>query len=363
MPAVPAPAVPRPVSGRGPTIRHVAEAAGVSLKTVSRVINADPAVHADTQARVRAVIARLGWQPDPRARSLRGRHAHALGLVYDNPNAHYVVGLQQGVLEACREQGYGLQIHPCQAGQPGVAQALVQLVQHGRLAGLVLAPPLSEDPATLAHLAAAGVAVVRIVSGAEDAPPEGSADVLQVDDRRAARAVVEHLLQLGHERIGFLWGQAGHGSSRQRHAGYRDALARWNLVPDPALELAGEFSFESGFLGARRLLALPQPPTAIFGCNDEIAAGVLAAARAAGLEVPWRLSIAGFEDSPFSRQAWPALTTARQSPAEIGRRAGARLIERVQAEGRGALTAPTLQTLVPELVVRASSAPPRLPTP
>lgn len=350
-----------PARGRSTTIKHVAAAAGVSLKTVSRVINADPAVTPATSDRVRAAIEQLGWRPHPLARSLRSPHAHALGLVYDNPNAHYVVSLQEGVLAACRERGFGLQIHPCSAAQPQLTDELLNLVRAGRLAGLVLAPPMSERVALVAALLKQGVPLARLVSGADGPPPRaGGQDCLRVDDCQAARAVTEHLIQLGHTRIGFLWGHADHGSSPQRHAGYLEAHERYGLAVDASLVLPGDYSFESGFRGARALLALGSPPTAIFGSNDEIASGALAAARSLGLEVPWDLSVAGFEDSPFSRQAWPALTTARQSPREIGHRAAQCLIDRVQrTQQDGAPPPPSAQSFVPELVMRASTAPPR----
>lgn len=343
---------PRPAS-----IKHVAAAAGVSLKTVSRVINDDPVVRPEMRQRVREAISALNYRSDPLARSLRGSHSFALGLVYDNPNAHCVVSLQSGVLSACRERGYGLQIHPCSAEAPDLANELLALAQRSRLAGLLLAPPMSERLDLVAALSANGVCVMRIVS-AGTAPRDGF-DCVHVDDRSAAREIVEHLVQLGHSRIGFLWGDAHHGSSPQRYAGYAEALQDYGIAVDPALVLAGEYNFNSGFRGARKLLALEAPPTAVFGSNDEIAAGVLAAARSVGLEVPGDLAIAGFEDSPFSRLTWPPLTTARQDTVGIGRCAALRLIERVRQTQLGQTVAPAADGFVPELVVRASTAAPR----
>ena len=129
---------------RRPTIKDVAERAEVSLKTVSRVINDDPSVQARTRDRVRQAIAELGYQPDPSARSLRSAQPRTLGLVYDNPNPHYVIAVQQGVLSVCRETGYELQIHPCDSSSPNLTTELIEFVQRSRLAGVVLAPPMSE---------------------------------------------------------------------------------------------------------------------------------------------------------------------------------------------------------------------------
>ncbi|MCE4553912.1 LacI family DNA-binding transcriptional regulator [Pelomonas cellulosilytica] len=362
----PAAAAPDAEEGAGVTrvtppprvsIRHVAETAGVSLKTVSRVINDDPAVRPEMRERVRQAIAALNYQSDPLARSLRSAHSFAIGLVYSNPNAQYLVSLQNGVLSACREQGYGLQIHPCSTPAHGSVQELLALVQRSRLAGLVLAPPMSEQRDLIEALAAHGVVVIRIVSAGED--PRDVQDSVRVDDRRAAHAITEHLIQLGHSRIAFLWGDSYYQSSVQRYAGYMDAMRDYGVDVDAGLVLEGEFNFNSGFRRARKLLALTAPPTAVFGSNDEIAAGVLAAARSVGFDVPGDLAIAGFEDSPFAQLSWPPLTTARQDTVEIGRRAALRLIERVRQTQSGKAAEPIAEIFTPELVVRGSTAPPR----
>lgn len=339
---------------RRTTIRDVAERAQVSLKTVSRVINDEAGVQARTLERVRQAIAELDYRPDPSARSLRSAQSYAIGLLYDNPNPYYVIALQSGVLSVCGDSGYGLQIHPCDPASPTLAADIVDLVRRARLAGLVLAPPMSERAALIDELVAQGVRLVRIVSAAAD-PCDGSACVY-VDDRDAAYAITEHLIQLGHNRIGFLWGGKSHGSSWERHAGYQDALRDYGIAQAPELVVEGDYAFDDGFRGARRLLALPDPPTAIFGSNDEIAAGVLAAARSSGMNVPYDLSIAGFEDSPFSRQSWPALTTAKQPTEDIARHAARRLLQEIREQPA---SVPANEGFNPELVVRGSTAPPR----
>lgn len=339
---------------RRPTIKDVAERAQVSLKTVSRVINDEPSVQARTRERVQQAIADLRYQPDPSARSLRSAQSYAIGLIYDNPNPYYVIAVQNGVLSVCRETGYGLQIHPCDSTSPALAAEIIRLVQHARLAGIVLAPPMSERQELVNELIAHGIHLVRIVSAAAD-PQDGSACVY-VDDRDAAYDVTEHLIQLGHSRIGFLWGGKSHGSSWERYKGYEDALRDYGIPLDEALVVEGDYSFDDGFRGARRLLALPDRPTAIFGSNDEIAAGVLAAAKSSGMNVPYDLSIAGFEDSPFSKQSWPALTTAKQATDDIARHAARRLLQEIQ--DRPGKPLPN-EGFSPQLVVRGSTAPPR----
>ncbi|HEX7816491.1 LacI family DNA-binding transcriptional regulator [Dyella sp.] len=342
---------------QSPTIKDVAKRSGVSLKTVSRVINRETAVRADTREKVERAIEALGYRPNPSARGLRSTHAYAIGLVYDNPNAHYVISMQEGVLSACRERGFGLQIHPCDSSSPDLAEELCSLVKRSRLAGLVLAPPMSEQDELIATLKREDVTFVRIIAARED-PKDGSPCVY-VDDRDAAYAITEHLIQLGHTRIGFLWGEEHHRSSPERFQGYSDALKDYGITLNKKYVLPGSYAFDDGFRRARKLLALKDAPTAIFGSNDEIAAGVLAAARSAGLDVPWDLSIAGFEDNPFSKQAWPALTTARQSTGDIGRHAALRLMDDLQRKSNGVKDVASNEGFSPELVVRGSTAPPR----
>ncbi|MGH8309696.1 MAG: LacI family DNA-binding transcriptional regulator [Steroidobacteraceae bacterium] len=337
------------------TIKDVAKRSRVSPKTVSRVINNEPSVRDRTRGRVLEAISELKYHPDFSARNLRSAKSYALGLAYDNPNPYYIISVQSGVLSSCRETGFGLQIHPCNAASPAIAEELLDLARRSRLAGLILAPPMSERPELIEFLSSNGVHLVRIISAAED--PGDGFPCVYVDDRDAAFAITEHLIQLGHERIGFLWGGTAHLSSFERYKGYRLALERYGIKPDESLELPGDYSFDDGFRGTRKLLSLGLRPTAIFGSNDEIAAGALVAAKSMGVDVPTGLSIAGFEDSPFSRQSWPALTTARQATEEIARTATLLLIaelrphtvshHRIVGRSRG---------FTPELVVRGSTA-------
>jgi LacI family transcriptional regulator len=341
------------VGVRSSTIKDVAERAGVSLKTVSRVVNREASVHADTRDKVQRAIDELGYWPDPSARGLRSPHAFSLGLVYDNPNSHYVIDVQRGALSACRERGFGLQIHPCDAHSGQLAEELIQLTERWRLSGLVLAPPMSEAEDILHALTAAKIPFERIISARTD--PKDGFPCVYVDDRDAAYMVTEHLIQLGHQRIAFLWGDANHRSSPERCRGYEDALKHYGIARDKKFVMPGEYTFDSGFRRTRKLLARRDRPTAVIGANDEIAAGVLAAARSIGIDVPRELSIAGFEDSPFSRQSWPALTTIRQDTAEMVRRASLRLIDKL---GRTDRQAEANEGFQPELVIRSSTTTP-----
>jgi LacI family transcriptional regulator len=333
------------------TLDDVATRAGVSAKTVSRVVNGERSVRQETRQRVLLAIEQLDYRPNLLARGLSGSHAYTIGLVYDNPNAYYIMAMQRGALTACDALNFGLQIRPCNSRAVGLAEELRDFASHSRLSGLVLTTPVSERTASLRRLASYQIPFVRILSAARD-PRDGSPCVY-VDDRDAAYAITVHLLQLGHVRIGFLRGGKHHHASAERLRGYKDALQDYGVHLCNELIIDGDYVFDAGFRGTRRLLELAEPPTAIFGCNDEIAAGALAAAQSAGLQVPYDVSIAGFEDSPFSRHSWPPLTTARQRADVIVERATRMLIAQIgghEAENQG---------FSPELVVRGSTAPPR----
>lgn len=337
------------------TIKDVAKAAGVSFKTVSRVINNEPTVSPALQKKVRAAIRELDYQPNLSARQLRGAPA-SIGFIYDNPNSNYVIDLQHGILEECKDKGYELIIHPCDSTADSIVAELSQLVSHGRVAGLVLTPPLSENTPVVHALLDHSVKFVRILSGSE--APDKQTPVVFVDDRDAARKICQHLVGLGHTRIAFLGGDAEHKSSGERLAGYEAALKDNGIAIDKRLILEGKFEFESGVQRSLQLLQQADPPTAIFAANDEIAAGVLFAARKLDIAVPQDLSVAGFEDSPFSRQTWPRLTTARQPNKTIARQAAALLIAALQspAEIDAEDNDRGREGFRPELIIRDSTA-------
>lgn len=336
------------------TIKDVARVAGVSLKTVSRVINNEPTVKEATRKKVQAAIAELSYQPDMSARNLRGSMSYAIGLVYDNPNPYYVVGVQEGVLKACREMGYSLQIHPCDAAHDGIVEELCDLVRHSRLAGLVIAPPVSENAAITTALEERGIHFVRIISAST--PPGGTSPCVYVNDRAAAHSITEHLISRGHKRIAFLSGEEEHHSTFERREGFKAALMEHGLKADESLVLDGAYSFDSGFQRTMTLMDKPNRPTAIFGCNDEIAAGALAAIRTSGLSVPNDVAIAGFENSPFSQQSRPPLTTAAQSTSEIARQAMMLLISEMRPQTSDGETPKRSAEFIPELIERPSSA-------
>ncbi|VUD42481.1 Catabolite control protein A [Thalassocella blandensis] len=336
-----------------PTIKSVAKLAGVSFKTVSRVINNEPSVGDDLREKVWKAVKELDYQPNLSARHLRGASSF-IGFIYDNPNSHYVIEMQHGILDECHRQGYQLVIHPCDANSAALTDDLVSMVEHGQLAGLVLTPPISEDETIVQGLYEKGVNFVRIISGSGET--DGRSPCVFVDDHAASVEIIQHLIDLGHTRIGFLTGDMTHKSTLQRLAGYKEALENNKLPVTNELIIEGQFSFESGVARTQHLLGLENPPTAVYACNDEIAAGTLFAARLMGVEVPKRLSIVGFEDSPFSRQTWPKLTTARQPNSDIAASATSLLIQSTRSTRKGKTPNKVSDKgYLPQLVIRDST--------
>ncbi len=335
------------------TINDVAKHAGVSIKTVSRVINNEPSVRQITRNKVQDAVAQLNYQPNLSARSLAGTKSYSVAYIYDNPNAYYVIDMQEGILSACKQQGFELLIHPCDAKADNIIEEVVNMVKHSRTAGLVLTPPFSEMPDFVQHMLALDIKVVRIMSG--DKAPDILSPCVMVNDREAAQTITQHLIDLGHKNIAFLAGDAEHMSTIERYEGYRKALQDNQLQFDKRLVIEGEYSFESGVKGAKQLMSQEMREkvitTAIFSCNDEIAAGALFAARLMNIAIPEQLSIAGFENSPFSRQTWPKLTTADQPNKEIAQDAANLLIAQICKQKIKS----SISQYTPQLVIRDST--------
>lgn len=331
------------------TINDVAKQAGVSIKTVSRVMNNEPSVRAPTREKVMAAVDALQYQPNLAARNLAGSKAYSIGFVYDNPNAYYVIDMQNGILSACKKQGFELVIHPCDSTKENTIDEITNMVKTSRIAGLVLTPPFSEMPEFVEKIKQLDVSVVRIMSG--DTAPDDITPCVMINDHKAAYSITQHLVDLGHTKISFIAGGKEHKSTIERLNGYKQALSDNNIPIDDNYIVEGEYSFESGVNGAQTLMSSADKPTAIFSCNDEIAAGALFAARLMNIEIPTQLSIAGFENSPFSRQTWPKLTTANQPNQSIAENAANLLI----AYTRKLNTQSFARQYTPELVVRDST--------
>ena len=338
---------PSTAGRRGATIREVAHRAGVSIKTVSRVLNNEPNVRPETRKRVQKAVSDLDYEPLPAARGLAGRRTFSIGLLYENPHEFsYIHRLLEGAYAACEAKGHALLLRPCTADlTPATVR---QFVRQTRVDGVLLTAPIADRSDVTSLLASSGVVFAQI------SPREINPDWTSVgpDDAAASRALTQHVLALGHRRIAFIKGDPKHGASHKRLAGHLSCLRDQGLEADPALIVEGNFDFDSGRRGLAALWQLPAPPTAVIACNDDTAAGVVVAAHERGIGVPGMLSVAGFDDSPTATHTWPALTTVRQPIAAIGFRATELLISTIGGE-------PARQeTFDCDLVSRASMARP-----
>jgi len=304
--------------------------AGVSTKTVSRVFNDEPHVSEDVKRRVRASAEALNYHPNVFAQSLVRRRSHLIGLVYEKPSASYVVELQMGVLERLQGERYRLIVIPVQSVHDNASE-IVGLLRSAALDGVVLAPPASDHPLILRQLAEAGIFFSRIAPSRQ---LQLGCSTL-IDDVAGAQAVAAHILALGHRDIGIVKGDPGHAATDARLIGYGHALRDFGCEMRLDWIDTGFFTFDGGLAAGRRLLAREDRPTAILAQNDEMAVGVMLAARELGLSIPGDLSIAGFDDAEASRIVWPRLTTVRQPIFEMAVAATDMLID--QLEGRDVL--------------------------
>ncbi len=308
--------------GAAPTINDVAREAGVSKKTVSRVINRSPLLKAETREKVERVIAELGYTPNPQARALALRRNFLLGLLHHNPNAQTVLNFQEGVLDAIRSTEFALVVRPVDRHSPDMLDDVRRFLELQRLYGVLLLPPISENDELAALCREVGCGYVRMGSAALDEAEH----LVQSNDREAVEAVVDHLVELGHRRIAIICGPEGFRSALERREGFLAAMHRHGLeVPESAMA-PGTYRFNSGMEAAAQLLSGDRRPTAIFASNDEMASGAFHAARERGIAVPGDLSIVGFDDSPIAAHIWPPMTTVGWPIREMGRAAALKLV-------------------------------------
>ena len=337
------------------TIDDVAKLAGVSIKTVSRVVNREPNVRESTRKRVEKAVAQLNYRPNQSARNLASHRSKLIGLVYDDPAAYespssgYIIRLQQGVLRACKENNYELLIHPCDMRDKDVSKQLRDLVEQVRPAGIVLAAPLSNLPGIVRAIESTGTPLVRLSPGTTR---RGKYSV-STNDRDFSAEMTRHLASLGHTKIAFIKGNPAHKAVGHRFLGYRDGLEQSGLEFSERLVAQGDNSIRSGEECANKLLTRKDRPTAIFAANDDMAAGIMRVAVRLGIDVPGELSVAGCDDIALTRQIYPAMTTIRQPLAVMAEHAALALIR------NGANTSKDLdpEVIPAELKIRESTGP------
>ena len=327
------------------TITDVAQAAGVSVATVSKVINGRDGIATATSARVLGVVEELGYESSLVARSLRSRRTHVIGILvaeFEPFSAEILKGAGSGL----RDTDYELLAYTGarQSGRAGWERRYLSRLSGTLIDGAIIVTPTVVD-------ADAGVPVVAID------PHAGAADLPSVESDNLAGGLLatRHLIELGHRRIGFMAGRPDLESSRLREAGYRQALFEAGIEVDPSLVRMSDYRRDAAHQPVIELLSRPDRPTAVFAGNDLSAIGTMEAAQEMGLDVPSDVSVIGFDDIPEAARTTPALSTVRQPIQQMGSAA----VELLIALMDGRIPETTHVRLPTSLVIRGTTAPPR----
>jgi LacI family transcriptional regulator len=319
------------------TIHDVAARAGVSVATVSRVLNRKEIVREDTMNQVLAAAKSLRYIPNVAARSLSIRRSQTVGIVLPDVHGEFFSEVIRGIDVAARKDRYHILVSGSHSDVGEMGEVLEAM--HGRVDGLVvMAPDVAID--SLREQLPRDLPMVLLNSSDERHP------AITIDNYGGARAMMRHLHDLGHTRIAFVCGPAANTDARERLRGYRTSMRGLERI-----EIAGDFTERAGHEAVKQILGLDPLPSAIFAANDSMAVGALSALRDAGVDVPRRMSVVGFDDIPIARYVNPQLTTIRVDIAELGRRAFAVLLE-VLAHPKSRVQRERIETT---LIVRKSS--------
>ena len=340
-----------PTQQRRTTMADVAKLAGVSVMTVSRVLNDGPHVVEEKTEKVREAIAKLNYVPSISGRRLASRCSYVLGVVYapDKNTGSWIADTQKGLQAALAREAYEATFFPCKFSDSSEQQEILQRIEMADIDGLMLLPPYGGEDAFVRRLMDRNLPLVQLEPPNLRLPKPA----VHFDNRQGALDMTQYLIACGHRRIGFVMGDTYHRASYERFDGYRDALERNEVIFDPALVAQGDHTFESGIAGGHALLQGDTRPTAIFASNDEMAAGVLNVAHKMKLSVPEELSIAGFDDVSWARKLTPALTTVLQPRNEMANLATELLIRQLKQEENVDDVSLQLPT---KLIVRESTA-------
>ncbi len=341
------------------TIKHVAADAGVSLQTVSRVINNEPNVRPEMMQRVQVAIEKLGYVPSIAAQRMGGSRSRIIIALNDRERtiadwrerqgADWVDQMLLGGMLTCAAHGYRLIVELVDTHSDQIERELLAALAALQPDGVILTPPHSQNPLITRLLDEQGISFARIGS-----LQPGPGFSLTMDDERAGRLATQHLIDIGHRHIGFIAGPSDYELSGWRADGWR-ATMRDAGLSTKGLLAEGDFSYASGRTAAEALLDADQPPSAIIASNDQMALATLEVARERGLPVPRDFSLISFDDTPIVRFAHPPLAAIVQPIAEVT----ARAVELIIAD-QGGQTPPGTPVVVPaSLVLRGSTAPPR----
>ncbi|MEP2653218.1 MAG: LacI family DNA-binding transcriptional regulator [Paraglaciecola sp.] len=338
---------------RAATIIDVAKHAGVSKKTVSRVINNEANVRKETKEKVQASIAALDFKRNPLGMALAKNRSFFIALLSDNPSPGYLMNLQKGILQSCTEQHMGLFLYDCSYRSKGLVPEIEDLVENTLVDGLILAPPICDKIELLEMLDARNIKYIRI--GPKDLERGES---IGFNGMKSSYDMTNYLLKLNHRDIGFITGHPDQESARRSEKGFRQAFKDAGLEVDESLVVQGYYTYQSGINAANTLLNKEKRPTAIFAANDEMAVGVLYEAQSHNLRIPNDLSICGIDDISITTKVWPNITTMRHPLLSIGYQAASLLIDRLKDKNSTIpAKGPNDATIIDgELVIRDSTS-------
>ncbi len=326
-----------------PTSQDVARKAGVSVATVSRVLNDSPHVTQRARDLVLSAVKELNYQPNRTAQRLRAGHSHVVGLIISDIQNPFFTSVVRGIEDVAYHHGYSIVL--CNSDEDIQKEQLyIDVLSSERVAGVIIVPTGKDCCTPLLNLQMPIVMMDRVVPGI-------AADSVVLDNAAGAYAATRHLIELGHRRIGLIAAPAGPSVGIERQRGYEQALRDHGLPVDLALICAGDFKESGGHAAAHALLDLKPRPTAIFAANNLMTMGAFQAISEKGLRIPGDISVVGFDDMPWLALLAPPLTAVRQPTYEIGAQAAGLLFARLSDH-----TAP-IQTRVlePELIVRGST--------
>ena len=307
-----------------PTINDVAEAAGVSKRTISRVINHPETVNVKTRAHVKSVIKRMGFAPDRQARGLASRRSFMLGLAYDVPTLH-IAEIQKGILEVCYKSGFELVVHACHYETEDLVDEVLGFVSRSKIDGLIVLPPVSGVQELVDALNESQIHYVQFCSELSAEPWKQ----VVTNYLPAVTDMTNHLVGLGHRRFGHISGPRSNMSSRKRQEAFIQALRQNKLKLLRKQIVEGAFTYESGVRAARKMLSAKERPTAIFAGNDEMAFGVMNVADEMGIRIPGDLSVVGFDGTAFANFVIPSLSSIRRPANQMAQLGTQKLIAQI----------------------------------
>lgn len=332
------------------TIVEVAEKAGVSVKTVSRVMNNYEHITQKTRDKVERAMTELNYAPSSIARQMRLGDSLSIGMLYGDPSSGYQAQLNYHVLKACAEARRYLVVELFDEKNADWRQQVESFLDRTKVRNLILVPPMCDSSDLHELLKERGINFVLI---SPSRPVSGVVSVT-MDDRKAAKEITQHLIELGHKRLGHISGHPDHIATLYRRQGFEEALKKAGLYDeDDVLIESGRFRFRKTMECAERMLRSKDRPTAIFAANDEMAAAVVMAANKLGLRVPDDVSVVGHDDTPIARTIWPDLTTVAQPFEDIAKAA----VKALGTVRRDELRVSETLVLPHSLVVRSSTAP------